>query len=255
MRSRRLIGGLSIVVALILWEVCARAFGISSVILPTPSEVFRELSESSGYLLKHAYVTATEATSGFLLAVTAAIMLGIPVALSPVANAILTPHIVVSQAFPKAALAPLLIIWFGYGMQSKILVAGAISFFPVFTALTYGLTSVPKELDELFDALDATKASRLWRLQIPFAIPYVVASLKMATVYSLVGAISAEFINPDKGLGYVLIVCENNLNTTLLFAALIISGMLGLIAWCLARSLLIAVQKKMRIYTLSYDGG
>ena len=255
MKMRRLLGGLSIVGALIVWEVCVRTIGISSSILPAPSAVFAKLFESSGYLLKHASVTATEAISGFLLAVVAAIVIGIPVALSPIASAILTPHIVVSQAFPKAALAPLLIIWVGYGMQSKILVASAISFFPVFTALTYGLASVPKELDELFDALAATKFSKLWKLQIPIAIPYVVASLKMATVYSLVGAITAEFINPDKGLGYVLIVCENNLNTTLLFAALIISGMLGLIAWCLARSLLIAVQKNMRLYTLSYDGG
>jgi NitT/TauT family transport system permease protein len=246
--QKRLFSLLSIIVVACLWEAAVKCFSLSPLILPSPTRILAELWSSLGYLSRHSAVTGAEAVTGFIIGFVIAFIFGVPIALSRTINALFTPHIIISQVIPKAALAPLLIIWFGYGMPSKIVVAAAISFFPIFTALVQGLTSPSPELIELFDGFAATKAEVLLKLRFPVAIPYIMASLQLAALYALLGAITAEFVNADKGLGYVLVESENNLNTPLLFAAIVCAGLLGLIAWSITSAALNIAQRRFRLH-------
>jgi NitT/TauT family transport system permease protein len=141
------------------------------------------------------------------------------------------PFLIISQVIPKVALAPLFIIWFGHGLLPKVIIAALIAFFPVLVNSIVGLRSVDAEIIEFMDSIAATKGQILWRVRLPTALPYIVASLKVAILLSIVGAMVGEFVGSDKGLGYLMIEGDVNLDTNLLFAALIVVTGFGLILY------------------------
>jgi NitT/TauT family transport system permease protein len=147
----------------------------------------------------------------------------------------------VSQVIPKVALAPLFIIWFGHGITPKIIIAMLIAFFPLLVNTVLGLRSVDSEIVELMNSVAATKRQVFWHVRLPNSLPYVVSSLKVASLLAVVGAMVGEFVGSDKGLGYLMIVGDVNLDTDLLFASLVIVTLFGLILY----ALLEAVEKRV----------
>ena len=233
--------------ALGAWESTTRLFQVPPKILPAPTAIVAELVDAKKYLGQQTTITLVEVLSGFGIGLFAAIAVGIPLALSPTANAVLTPHVVLSQVVPKAALAPLLVIWVGYGLAPKILVAGVSSLLPLLTGVAQGLAAPTRDQLELFEGFAASRQEVFLRLRSPLAIPYLTAALQMGFLYALLGAITAEFVNSDKGLGHVLLAAGDNLNTPLLFAAIACAAIIGLVLSGVARVIDRTLRRRLRL--------
>jgi NitT/TauT family transport system permease protein len=148
-------------------------------------------------------------------------------------EAVLEPFLVVSQVIPKVALAPLFIIWFGHGILPKIIIAMLIAFFPVLVNAVVGLRSVDGEIVELMDSIAANRRQMFWRVRLPNSLPYILPALKVAALLSVVGAMVGEFVGSDRGLGYLMVVGDVNLDTDLLFASLTVVTVFGMIVYAM----------------------
>lgn len=221
----------SLCAGLALWEAGVRALGVKPVLLPAPSAIARVLVSSRALLAHHAATTATIILLGFALGGAFAVAIALAFHLSPRARAALEPYVMLSQLVPKAALAPLFVIWMGFGLKPKIMIVALVSFFPTFANAFQGLSSHDPDLDLLMRGLRAGRLTTLLRLQLPFAVPYVVAGLKTSALLAVTGCVIAEFVGADRGLGYLLLASEGALDTPMLFAALAALCALGLLAY------------------------
>jgi NitT/TauT family transport system permease protein len=213
------------VLFLVLWEfVLIPLTGMKPFLLPPPSEILPSLWNgiASGYLPRNAYVTLEIVAMGFVTGSALGFLLAIPVAEWRSVERILSPYIIALQAIPKVAIAPLLIIWFGYGLTSKVVIAGLITFFPVFVNSVAGMRSTPHEQLELFRIYRASRWQRLRYLSIPNSATFVFAGLNVGVTLSLIGAIVAEFVGAQEGLGSVILRAGFELNSAGLFAALVV---------------------------------
>src|SRR5262249_19818682 len=179
---------------LAVWELVVRAFAVPAFILPAPSSVFTALYRgiASAIYLDHLWVTLAETLLGFMLGSALAFALGITVALSRRVEYFLYPFIVMFQAMPKVALAPLIIIWFGLGLTSKVVSAALVAFFPLMVNTIVGLRSAEEDRVNLMRSLAATRGQIFFMLQLPNALPYIFAGLEIAMIFALIGAIVAE---------------------------------------------------------------
>lgn len=213
----------------LLWEYGVRWSGIASYLLPPPSAILAELWQSRAPLLAQSLVTLTEVFWGFLIAV----ILGVPVAalihFSRLAKRTAYPFLVALQSIPKIGLAPLIIVWFGYGLTSKLIMAFLFAFFPIVIATLGGLASTPTYLEEHFRALRATRMQAFWRLHIPAALPSVLDGCKVSMPLAVIGAVVGEFVGSNDGLGNLLLTASGSGHTTLTFAALIAVTVLSLL--------------------------
>lgn len=224
---------LVLLAVLAAWEAAAQGFGFSVLVLPPPSRVAASLWNglASGYFWPHLRMTLAELVLG--LAAGCAIGFGAGVVLSevPALRRLLMPYVVVSQVVPKLALMPLLIIWFGFGLASTVLVTALICFFPLLENTMTGLGQVPPERLELFRLLGATRTQTLLRLKLPTGLPAILAGVRIAVVLALVGAVVGEFIGASTGLGALIIAAQGSMDTPLLFAVLVLVSLLGLAAY------------------------
>ena len=216
-----------------VWEAACTILKIPNYIIPAPHRVLQKLVESWQLLYSHTLVSLAEILIGFGLAAAGALICAIAMVHSRRVEAVLEPFLVVSQVIPKVALAPLFIIWFGHGMLPKIIIAALIAFFPVLVNTVVGLRSVDGEIVELMDSIAANKRQMFWRVRLPNSLPYIFPSLKVAALLAIVGAMVGEFVGSDKGLGYLMIVGDVNLDTDLLFAALVVITVFGMIVYAL----------------------
>jgi NitT/TauT family transport system permease protein len=185
----------------------------------------------SGFLLVHLGATLSEILLGFLAGGVFGIGLGMGVALSPLLRGVLQPYLIASQAMPKLALAPIFVMWFGFGILPKVLITALIAFFPLFENTVAGLNEVDRDTLELFRALRATPWQTLRWLRLPNAVPFVVAGLKVAMVLSIVGAVVAEYVGANRGLGALIISSQGMLDTPLMFAVLVVLVLLGVVLY------------------------
>jgi NitT/TauT family transport system permease protein len=220
-----------VVVFLAAWELITHVLRVPAYILPPPERVIAKVFQSSGLLSKHAVVSVYEICAGFLAASIGGFLIGVVIVYSKRLEQAVEPFLVVSQVVPKVALAPLFIIWFGHGLEPKIIIAATIAFFPVLVNTVLGLKSVDREILEMMDSIAATKRQIFWRVRLPNSLPYILPSLKVAALLSVVGAMVGEFVGADKGLGYLMIVGDVNLDTELLFAALAVVTLVGLVLY------------------------
>ena len=214
-------------VALLLWTAIVWVFEFPEWFLPTPLVIIEELILSGFNLLPDAWITLVETMLGFLLA----IILGFAVAILlvwsvPVKRSIL-PLLVFLQTLPKIAIAPLFIIWFGFGILSKVIMAFLVCFFPIVINTSVGLASVESEMMDLIKSMAATKRQTFIKVRIPNALPYFFTSLKIAITLALIGAIVGEFVGGEAGLGYQIIMANARMNAPKLFAIILILGFLG----------------------------
>ncbi len=237
---------LLLLVLLAAWEVTVRVRGIPPLIVPAPTVVWASLvtHTRSGFLILHLGVTLSEILLGFLAGSLLGIGLGIGAALSPLLRGVLQPYLIASQAMPKLALAPIFVMWFGFGILPKILITALIAFFPLFENTVTGLNEVEADALELFRALRATPWQTLRWLRLPNAVPFVFAGVKVAMVLSIVGAVVAEYVGANRGLGALIISSQGIMDTPLMFAVFVVLVLLGVMLYqavvlleraCLAR--------------------
>ena len=219
--------------ALAVWALLSRWTGWPDFLLPGPSAVWAAFVRAwrDGSLLHHAGVTLGEVLAGLGLGLAVALLLAYPLAKSRRIERLLSPYIVASQAVPTVAIAPLLIIWFGPGTLSKILVCALIVFFPILISAVAGLRSVPEDLRDLMRSLRATRWQTFLRLEAPSAMPSLLAGLKIGATLSVIGAVVGEFVGSDEGLGFLVNHARGLYNTPLVFAALMTLMTLALLLY------------------------
>jgi NitT/TauT family transport system permease protein len=222
-----------LLVALVLagWEAVVRYFEIAPYILPPPTAIFAGLWRGiqSGIYVTHAGVTLAETFMGFALGTFLAFLLGTAVALSRRVEYFLYPFIIMFQAMPKVALAPLIVVWFGLGLTSKVINAALVAFFPLMVNTIVGLRSADEDRVNLLKSLAASRWQIFWMLQLPNAMPFIFAGLEIAMIFALIGAIVAEFVGAEKGLGMLIQSMNFNMDVAGQFGVLLILSVIGLI--------------------------
>ena len=215
---------------LLAWEAACRGLQLPALVLPPPSAIARALWQglASGYLWPHLRTTAVELLLGVAAGCTVGFLAGIALGEHPLLRRLLMPYVVASQVIPKLALAPLFVLWFGFGMTSTVVITALICFFPLLENTLTALQQVPAERLELFRMLGATRAQTLWRLKLPSGLPAILAGFRVAVVLALVGAVVGEFIGASKGLGALVIASQGTMDTALMFAVLTLIAALGL---------------------------
>mgnify|MGYP003740033481 FL=1 len=213
----------TLLLGLLLWQAVVAVWRPPAFILPGPMEVglrfWRALTDGS--LLRHTWVTLQEVLLGLLLGVSLATLLGYIIAKSRFFEQLLAPYLVASQAIPIVALAPLLVIWFGPGMFSKILICALIVFFPVLVNTVVGLRAVPEHLRDLMKSLQASRWQVLHHLEIPAALPVFLGGLRVGATLSVIGAVVGEFVGSDRGLGFLVNIGRGQYDTALVFVAIL----------------------------------
>jgi len=228
-----------------LWQAIVWLGGYPSFILPSPGDVVNTSSRvlADGTLWRHAQVTLSEIFAGLGLGVVTATVLGYALARSPLLERLLAPYIVASQSVPVVAIAPLLVIWFGSGRLSKVLICALIVFFPVLVNTIIGIRSVEEDLRDLMRSLGADRWQTFSMLEVPAALPVLLGGLKIGVTLSVIGAVVGEFVGSDQGLGFLINQARGLFNTSLVFVsvfslvaiALILYGVIMLLELWLLR--------------------
>jgi NitT/TauT family transport system permease protein len=235
--ARRLLVGF--LVLFLVWEIGVRLFGVPGYVLPPPSKIFTDLMARSGRILQNSLITAQEIVAGYLLAVLVSIPLAMGLAYSRFLEATVYPLIVFFQIVPKIAIAPLFIIWFGFGFIPKLLLVFLLSFFPIVVSSMAGFKSVDPEIMDLARSTGASPWLMFRKIRLPQALPSIFTGLKVAAALSATAAVVAEFVASDRGLGYLLLEFNGDLNTSMVFATIIVLSLLGLVVYyaveCLER--------------------
>jgi NitT/TauT family transport system permease protein len=219
---------LGLAVAIGLWWGAKEAFDIQRISLPYPLEVLVELRDRPRVLWENGRVTLWESVAGFALGSATGLVLGTAIAHSRVLGQMTYPWLVAFNAIPKIALAPLLVIWMGFGTEPKIAMAVLLCFFPVVLATTSGLSATPTELVELARSLDASRWQTFTKVRFPYALPQVFVGLKLAMPLAVIGAVIGEFSAGQEGLGIIIKQAGGLGNTPLAFAALAVLSVLGI---------------------------
>jgi len=205
-----------------LWQAVVSAFRISTYLLPSPAETARTLVRDAGLLGPHLAMTLVETLAGLALAVSLGITLAILMNASRWSRDLLYPPLVLSQAVPLMAIAPLLLIWFGLGVLAKVLIVAFVCFFPVTVNAYEGFRAVDPAYRDLLDTLGATRRDRYRHLYVPATLPGIVAGLKLAATYSVLGAVVGEWLGGSKGLGVYMTRSLQSFRTDRLFAAILV---------------------------------
>jgi NitT/TauT family transport system permease protein len=235
--SRRIFGlvlPLSVFVGiLLLWAALIAMLHIPNYLLPSPVEVFfrgvrdwRALATGAGY-------TLLSVLYGFALSVLIGVPLALLIVLNRTSERILMPIVVTSQTIPKVAIAPILIIWLGFGILPKVAITFLIAFFPIVLSTAVGLKSVETEMLDLVRSMGASPFKLLMRVRVPTALPHLFAGLKIGICLAVVGAIVGEFVGSDNGLGYLILVSSGSLDGPMTWAALIVLVVLGLLLFAM----------------------
>jgi NitT/TauT family transport system permease protein len=223
------LAGAAIIV--IVWHYYVVLMNVPLVVLPTPLQVAQSIVSEAGILADEAWVTALECVYGFALSLAIGIPIAVVMTYSRVANLMFYPLLVASQSIPKVAVAPILLVWFGTGMQSKLAMAFVIAFFPIVVDTATGLRSTSPELLELARSLQCSRLQTFFKIQLPSALPSMFSGAKIAVTLAVIGAVIGEFIGSNAGLGNLLLTANSQLNSPLVWASLIVLSVLGMVLY------------------------
>jgi putative hydroxymethylpyrimidine transport system permease protein len=233
MRRPALFTLLVVFLILAVWESACRGFNVPDFILPTPSQISMVAVFKAALLLPHAGTTAMEVLIGILISLLVAVPLSIVMFAHPSVENAIAPFLVASQAVPVFAIAPLLVIWLGYGIASKVLMAAVIIFFPITVNLLAGFKSCDHEFQMLFRLMGAGFWKTMRLLYWPWALPHFFAGLKVGVSVATIGAVIGEWVGAQQGLGYLMIQANARLNVDVVFAAILWLSVMGLSLWIL----------------------
>lgn len=214
-----------------LWQAAVSFFDIREYLLPGPWAVLQAMVGSDIPWWSHTWVTALEILGAFVLAGVTGVVLGMAIAWSPGLARALTPFLVFVNTLPKVAIAPLFLMWLGYGILPNMLIGALIGFFPVVINTAVGLTQIDQDLVDLGRVFSAPKWKVFLKIRIPNAYPYILSALKVTATSAVVGAVVGEFVASQRGLGYVIITTQSSMNTPAAFAALVWISFLGLLLY------------------------
>ena len=223
MSARTLAHGLPLVAAaaaIALWWLVKWTFGWETFVLPSPAEVARELWAQRAFLPGQTWTTLQETLEGFALGIVVGVALAVLIAYSRPLERSLYPLLVAFNAVPKLALAPILVLWMGFGAGPKVVMVLLLCIFPIVLSTATGLKSTATELDELVRSLGATQVQSFAKVRFPAALPHIFVGLKVGISLAVIGAVIGEFVGATKGLGYVIVASGQNADTTLAFAAI-----------------------------------
>jgi NitT/TauT family transport system permease protein len=220
---------IGLIAAVALWWAATVVFGIESYLLPTPGDVVAKFLEQPGYLLKETGTSLLETIEGFLLA----IAIGVPIALVIVRSVVLErlvyPLLLMVNSIPKVAVAPLLVIWMGFGQWPKVVMVLLMCFFPIVISTAQGMKSTPTELVELLRSLNASRAQEFFKLRLRYAMPQIFTGLKVAISLAVIGSVISEFVGATRGLGYVIQQSGASADTSLAFAAIALLSVMSIV--------------------------
>jgi NitT/TauT family transport system permease protein len=229
LRARHVV--LSFVLLFLIWEVSVRILGVPGYLLPPPSKILLDFLARWPRMAQHTLVTTQEILAGYFLAVAISIPLALLIAHSRLMERSVYPVIVFFQIVPKIAIAPLFIIWFGLGFLPKLLLVFLLSFFPIVVSSITGFKSVDPDILDLARSTGASQWLMFRKIRFPAALPNVFTGLKVAAALSATAAVVAEFVASDKGLGYLLMEFNGDLNTSMVFATIVILSVVGLLLY------------------------
>lgn len=215
----------------LLWDLYVVQFDISPVVLPRPGVVLGAIIEDYPLLLEEGWITLLECLYGFGLAVAIGIPLALVMTDSRPLNLMFYPLLISAQSIPKVAIAPILMIWFGTGLESKLAIAFFISFFPMVVDTATGLRATPVELLELARSLRCSYAQIFFKIRFPSALPFIFSGAKVAVTLAVIGGVIGEFVGGSEGLGALLLVANSQVNSPLAWAALVGLSLLGIILY------------------------
>ena len=225
----------AIVVAAVLglWEGYVRLFDVQRWLLPAPSIIAKTVAESPGLLWRHSLVTLEEVVVGFGLALALGVLLASSIALSRTLERAIYPFIIASQTIPIIVIAPLLLVWVGYGLTPKVIVVALIAFFPIVVNMVDGLKSVDPDAVNLMRTLGARRWQIFLKVQMPSAMPFLFSGTRVAIAVSVIGAVIGEWVGSSEGLGYLMIRSKPQFLTERVFAAIAILSMMGIVLFLL----------------------
>jgi NitT/TauT family transport system permease protein len=218
---------------LVIWEICVRVFKVKEYILPSPivalKHLFQAQPDANYNWILHIRITLTEIALSFAVTSVLGIAIAIGIAWSSTVKKMVMPAFVFLNSLPVVALAPLLVLWFGYGLKTNILIAFLVSFFPIVINTTVGLSEIDEDLLDLVKYLHGTKLQIFLKLRIPNSLPYIFTGLKISSTMCVVGAIVGEFIASDKGLGYIITNSQYTMDSPPIFAGLMLVSFFGVV--------------------------
>jgi NitT/TauT family transport system permease protein len=232
-----------LVVFLVGWEMIVRIFDVPIIMVPAPSDVYISLIDNLTSLsfLKHFGVTFSEVVVGFLLGASVGLLLGAFIGQFRLLEKTVYPYIIAIQTVPKVAVAPIIVIWFGFGVESKMVITAMISFFPVLANTIVGLRATPAEQLELLKAYTATRSQIFFKVKVPQALPYIFVGLNVGIVLAVIGAIVGEFVGAQAGLGYLIMQRNFSMDMAGTFAILVVLSAMGITLHTIIQS----VQKRV----------
>jgi NitT/TauT family transport system permease protein len=219
----------ALVALVAVWELSCRVFGLPAYLIPAPSAIFTETLALAGPVAEHTLATTETVLLGFTASLVVSLPLAVLITSSPAIANTIYPLLVLTQSIPKVALAPILVVIFGSNELPRVVVTFLVAFFPLVLAIAAGITSVPAELIELGRACKASRWRELTRIRLPYAMPFVFSGLKAAVTLSVVGAVVGEFVNADRGLGYLIVTSTAFFKVPLAWGALVLLSLLGIV--------------------------
>jgi NitT/TauT family transport system permease protein len=239
LRSERLQHVLIFVALLVLWEGTSRLGWLPKIVLPAPSSIAMRMFDlfASGLIWPHLWATTASILSGFGLGVAAGFAFGAAVALVPAMERLVYPYMVAFQTVPKVAIAPLFILWFGYGVMSKVVIAAMVCFFPVLVSVMSAFHTTDRDQLDMMRACGASGWQTFIHLRIRAALPIIFNGLEIAAVFAVIGAVVGEFVGAQAGLGYLITTLNFNLDVPGVFAVLIVLSLLGIVLHDIVRRL------------------
>ncbi len=227
--AQRWIGVFAIFIAIFLiWEFAVKFLGIKEYLLPTPSRIWSEFSKRQSVVMSGAWITSVEIIGGYLLAVAVSIPLAMAIAYSRFVENTIYPVIVFLQIIPKIAIAPLFIIWLGFGLMPKLLIVFLLCFFPIVVSSVAGFKSVDPDVMDFARSTGASPTRMFFKIRLPQALPEIFTGLKIGAALSATAAVVAEFVASDRGLGYLLQQYNGQLETPMVFAIIVLLSLIGL---------------------------
>lgn len=212
-----------------LWDLAIRLFKIPAYLIPPPWEVVKQLINEWPRLLAESWKTTLATLGGFGLTILIGIPMAMVIAYSRLVESYVYPLLVFSQSIPKVAIAPLFVVWFGFGIFPKVISAFLLGFFPVVVSTVMGFKSVEPDMLDLARSMGASRLQTFFKISLPQALPQIFSGLKVSVTLAVVGAVVGEFVGSNSGIGYVLQVANGNFDLPLMFAALVVLSSIGVI--------------------------
>lgn len=216
-----------------LWWGITEALSVPEYLVPGPQVVVQRLIEFWPFLLEQTWVTLGETVAGFILAILVGVPVAMAIARSKVLEYMLYPLLLALNAIPKVAIAPILVVWMGFGPAPKVFMVVLLCFFPIVLSTVAGLRSTPSELVELSNSLDSREYQEFIKIRFPWALPQIFTGLKTAISFAVIGAVIAEFVGASKGLGFVIVQSGSSANTALAFAAIALLAIISIVLFYL----------------------